>query len=177
MSLEQKFQELLTQAGTGSGRESFFANIETALRNAGIPLVESINGTVGTVDKAAAGAVGKPNYQCTVESHWWGIEIVMNEDLTQAIATGAIVGPPLATLVSGALVAAGIISGGVAAVIGGAFATALALKIVQIKLTDQGEGVYWPISWLQMAAVTAAVPGGVATVVAAILVFLHPVPN
>ena len=50
-------------------------------------------------------------------------------------------------------------------------------KIVQIKLTDQGEGVYWPISWLQMAAVTAAVPGGVATVVAAILVFLHPVPN
>ena len=177
MSLEQKFQELLTQAGTGSGRESFFANIETALRNAGIPLVETINGTVGTIDKATAGVSAGTNYQCNVESHWWGIDIIMNEDLTQAIATGAIVGPPLATLVSGAFVAAGIISGGVAAVVGGAFATALALKIVQIKLTDQGKGVHWPISWLQWAGVAAAIPGGVATVVAAILVFFHPVPN
>jgi len=177
MSHEQKFQELLTQAGTGTRREALFANIQTALRKAEIPQVETIQGTLGTIDKAPAGAAAGTNYQCSVKTYWWGIEVVMNEDLTQAIATGAIVGPPLATLISGAFVAAGIVSGGIAAVIGGAFATALALKIVQIKLTDQGQGVYWPISWLQWAAVAAAVPGGVATVVAAILVFFHPVPN
>jgi hypothetical protein len=177
MSHEQKFQELLTQAGIGTRREALFANIQTALRKAEIPLVETIQGTLGTIDKAPAGAAAGTNYQCSVKTYWWGIEIVMNEDLTQAIATGAIVGPPLATLVSGALVAAGVLSGGIAAVIGGAFATALALKIVQIKLTDQGQGVYWPISWLQWAAVAAAVPGGPAAIVAAILIFFHPVPN
>jgi hypothetical protein len=175
MTLEEKFEQLLKKAEAGSGREAFFANIQTELRDAAIPLVETINGTAGTVDKAPA--VADTNYQCTIDPHWWGIDIIMNEDLTQAIATGAIVGPPLAALVSGALAFAGVLTGPLAAVVGGAFATALALKTVQIKLTDQGQGVHWPISWLQWAAVLAAVPAGPPGIVAAIILFFHPVPN
>ena len=61
MSHEQKFQELLTQAGTGTRREALFANIQTALRKAEIPQVETIQGTLGTIDKATAGAAAGTN--------------------------------------------------------------------------------------------------------------------
>jgi hypothetical protein len=103
--------------------------------------------------------------------------MIMNEDLTQAIATGAISGPPLASLVAAALAATSVVTGTVAALLGTAFAAALAFKIVQIKLTDQEKGVHWPISWLQWLAVAVAILGGFATILIAILAFFHPVPN
>jgi hypothetical protein len=103
--------------------------------------------------------------------------------LTSAADTVGVVAPEEGAVLSGvrdiaaAFGAAGIVSGGVAAAMGAGFAAAFALKVAEIKIVNDGKGVNWPITWLQWGAVAAAVPGGPASIVGAIMVFIHPVRN
>lgn len=113
----------------------------------------------------------------TVNTHWWGFDINCNEKLTQDIVDGAIASGPLASAIAAALAAAGVVSGGIATVIGAAFAAAFALKVAEIKVVDNGKGVHFPVTWLQLAAVTAALPAGPAGIIVAIMAFIHPVRN
>ncbi len=113
----------------------------------------------------------------SVDKHWWGIDIVMNEKLTQDIITGITGSGALAGAIASAFGGAGVITGGVAAIIGAGIAGVVALKVMEIKLVDNGNGVHWPITWLQWAALIAAVPTGPAGVIAAGMVFLHPLRN
>jgi hypothetical protein len=168
MDNNAKFAALIGDLGNDAAAlQRFFENPLPELKTAQIPLIEAADalGTTGT------------NYQLTISKHWWGVDFKMNEDLTQAIATGAIAGPALTSLITSALAVAGILTGPVAGLIAAAFATAFALKIIQIKLTDHGKGVHWPITWAQWAAAVVAAPMGPAGIVAAILVFIHPVAN
>ena len=180
MDFEAKFKRMFTKLqADSSALQAFISNPQPVLEAEGIPTVESLAGIVAAsqVAGATASRAAGRNYRLDVETKWWGVDFIMNEDLTQAIATGAIVGPPLAALFSSALAVAGIVTGPVAAVIGAGFATAIALKIVQIKFTDEGQGVYWPVSWIQWGGVIAAVPAGPGGVVAALIVFIHPIAN
>ncbi|MGB3467948.1 MAG: hypothetical protein WBA74_21865 [Cyclobacteriaceae bacterium] len=115
--------------------------------------------------------------EVTVELEWWGINIITNEKLTQDIISGTTATGAVGKMIAAAFGAAGVVTGGVASLIGAAVAAIFALKIAQIKLTDNGKGVHWPISWLQWGALLAAVPTGVAGIVAAGMVFIHPIRN
>jgi hypothetical protein len=61
--------------------------------------------------------------------------------------------------------------------IGAAFAAAFGLKAAEIKIIDNGKGVYWPITWPQWAVIAAAAPSGPAILTAAISAVVHPLPN
>ncbi len=113
----------------------------------------------------------------TVETHWWGVDFVLNEKLTQDIIAGTIASGPLATAIAAALAAAGVVTGGIATALGAGFAAAFALKAAEIKIVDNGKGVHFPVTWLQWAPVIASIPTGPAGIVAAIMVFIHPVRN
>lgn len=122
-------------------------------------------------------AVSATSEQISASVHWWGVDIVMNEKLTQDIISGITGTGAIGGLIASALGAAGVVTGGIATVIGAGIAAVVALKIAQIKITDNGNGVHWPITWLQWAALLAAVPAGPAGILAAGAVFLHPIRN
>lgn len=115
--------------------------------------------------------------QISIEKNWWGFSIVMNEKLTQDVINGVIASGPLATAIAAAMGAAGVVTGGIATAIGAAFAAAFALKTAEIKMIDNGNGVKIPVTWIQLAAVLASVPTGPAGIIAAIMVFIHPIRN
>lgn len=112
-----------------------------------------------------------------VKKRWWGIVIYMSERLTQDIISGAMAAGALGKLIAVGFGAAGVVTGGVAAVLGAGIATIAILKIVQIRLVNNGKGVNWPISWFQWAALMAAVPSGPAGIATAGVVFFHPSRN
>ena len=181
-AFEARFMRLFTSLQADPpALQSFISKPQAVLEAEGIPIVESLTGPL--VNSEGSGIFGDTTTLATdgpqlrVNKHWWGVDFIMNEELTQGIATGAIVGPPLAALVAGGLALGSVITGPVAAVVGAGFATAMAAKIVQIKLTDKGKGVHWPITWIQWAGVIAAVPGGPGGIVAALIVFIHPLRN
>jgi len=113
---------------------------------------------------------------CTIETNFWGFDIIMDEDLTNDFAIGTGVAPALSSAIIGAFGAAGIVTGPVGAAIGGAFALAFAAKVAEIKIVDNGAGVHWPVTWVQLAPLVVTV-GFPPTLVAMILVFIHPFPN
>lgn len=112
-----------------------------------------------------------------VKSHWWGIDIILNEKLTTDIIAGTAATGSVATALGAALSVAGIVTGGVATLIGAALAAAFSLKVAELKIADNGKGVHFPITWPQWGALLAGVPAGVAGVVAALLLFIHPLRN
>jgi len=113
----------------------------------------------------------------TAKTHWWGVDIHMNEKMTSDIVNGLTGTGAIATAVATALGAASVVTAGVAGVVAAGLAAVFAAKIEQIKITDGGAGVHWPISWLQWAALVAALPGGPVGVTGAGIVFLHPLRN
>jgi hypothetical protein len=115
--------------------------------------------------------------QITASVHWWGVDIVMNEKLTQDIISGVTGTGTIGGLIAAALGAAGVVTGGIATLIGAGIAAVVGIKVAQIKITNNGNGVHWPITWVQWAALLAAVPGGPAAILAAGALFLHPVRN
>ncbi len=193
---QEKFDALFAKLQKEQGAwQAFMESPATLLEEAGIPLVQllppSSSAAAPAVDSeqisaAIAGIerVAKSSQMIAVESekvsasiHWWGVDITMNEKLTQDIIAGIAGVGPLGGLVAGAFGAAGLITGGVATVIGAGFAAICALKIAEMKIIDNGNGVHWPISWAQWALLIAAVPGGPGAIVVAGLVFIHPVRN
>ena len=115
--------------------------------------------------------------QITASVHWWGVDIVMNEKLTQDIIAGVTGTGTVGGLIAAALGAAGVVTGGIATLIGAGIAAVIGVKVAQIKITNNGNGVHWPITWVQWAALLAAVPGGPAAILAAGAIFLHPIRN
>jgi hypothetical protein len=113
----------------------------------------------------------------TANVHWWGFDINCNEKLTQDIIAGVTGTQALGGLIGGALAFTGVVTGGIAALLGAAFAAAFALKAEEIKLINNGNGVNFPISWLQLAPVISSIPGGPSTIIIAIMAFIHPVRN
>lgn len=153
-------------------RQALQSNPVVALTEAGIPTMTAWSEALGT--KSAATKSGE---KIDATTHWWGFDIVMNEKLTQDIIDGTVGVGTLGPLVAAALGAAGIVTGGVATLIGAACAAAFGLKVAEIKIVNNGKGVHWPITWLQWAAVLAAVPSGPGGLIAAIMLFIHPVRN
>jgi hypothetical protein len=192
--LEKKFlslQESLKNNPTEF--EKFIRNPIPVLKEAGIPLV---NGWVDggafpkNVDKlpelmqAAADpsniiqntmAVDAENINA--ETYWWGVDITMNEKMTQDITYGTeaigAIGGAIATALGGAT----ILTGPVAAIFGLGLAVAFTIKIVEIKIIDNGSGVHWPITWLQWATLIPAAAAGPTGITAAAIVFIHPLRN
>jgi len=114
----------------------------------------------------------------TITKHWWGIGIEMNEKLTQDIIDGIIGTGAVGAAIATALGIAGVITSGIALIIAAGIAGVVAIKIAQIKITNNGKGVHWPITWApQWAALIAAAPKGPAAVLAAGALFLHPLQN
>jgi len=113
----------------------------------------------------------------TVSKRWWGIDIVMNDKLTQDVIAGVEGGGALAAGITSAFATASVITGGAAAVIGVALAAIFAAKVFEIKVIDNGKGVHWPISWPQWAALIGSAPAGPTAIVAVAMVVLHPLRN
>lgn len=173
MTNEEKFASLMTRLDQdAAAKEAFQKDPVAVIKEAGIPLVEEPPETPELTAEALAAAE-----KIVVKKKWWGLVIVMNEKATQDVIDGVSAGGPLAGAIAAAFGAAGIVSGGVAAAMGAGFAAAFALKVAEIKIVNDGKGVNWPITWLQWGAVAAAVPGGPASIVGAIMVFIHPVRN
>lgn len=101
----------------------------------------------------------------------------MNAKLTDDIINGIAAGGALAGLISTAFGFLSFITAGMAGVIGAGIAAIVAAKVAQIKITNNGKGVHWPITWVQWAALVAAIPTGPGGIVAAGMLFLHPVRN
>jgi len=171
------FQSMMD--GLGEDKAAFFLAPMPHLAAAGIPVLPtaSVNGIVMPMVAATATATAETGEQLTVEVHWYGITFTMNEKLTQDIINGTTAGGVLSGLVVSALGLAGVMTGGIATVVGGIVASVFALKIAEMKIIDNGSGLYWPITWPQWAILLASVPGGPTTMLAAAMVALHPLRN
>ncbi|CUS05971.1 protein of unknown function [Candidatus Promineifilum breve] len=110
----------------------------------------------------------------TITTNWWGFDMVMNEKLTQDIISGTETTGVLTGAIVTAFAYAGILTGGLASIIGGAFAVAFAAKVFEIKLVDNGNGVHWPITWPQLGLLLASTGGGIPGVVLGMMGWLHP---
>jgi len=183
--LQTKFDQLLAAQ---TDKEAFFANPVAELQKAGIPVLPTIaipaeaqhvmQNALPQVNLMQAFAVTASQSEViTAKTHWWGVDIHMNEKMTSDIVNGLTGTGAIATAVATALGAASVVSAGVAGVVAAGLAAVFAAKIEQIKITDGGAGVHWPISWLQWAALVAALPGGPVGVTGAGIVFLHPLRN
>ncbi len=113
----------------------------------------------------------------TITKHWWGIDFKMNDALTQAVVKGIKGTGPIATVIVAELAAAGILTGGVATIIGAGIAAVIAVKILQLRKANKGKGVHLPISWPQWATLLAGVSMGPSGVLGAGAAFIHPVGN
>lgn len=180
-NLKQAFGKLRADP---SALQNFISNPRPVLEAAGIPVGEistSGNETDQPPDatKAAKVDVNITNYwSMGANLHWWGIDFTMNEGLTQAVANGTIASGALTTLISSALIVGSVLTGPLVAPIAAGFTAAFILKASEIKLVDQGNGVYWPITWVQWALVLSALPiAGPPGVIAQIMLFIHPLPN
>lgn len=110
----------------------------------------------------------------TITTNWWGFDMVMNEKLTQDIIAGTTAAPALSGLIVAAFGFAGILTGGLATLIGGAFAAGFAAKTFEMKLVDNGNGVHWPVTWFQLGGLVASTAGGIPGITAGLLLWLHP---
>ena len=147
-----------------------------ALNEMGMKIKEKSLADV-TFAAAPLAARGSAPEQITANSYWWGIEIVMNKKMTEDIINGVATTGTIGGAIASAFGGLSLITAGVAAVIGAGIAGVVALKIAQIKIADNGNGVKWPITWLQWAALIAAVPMGPVGILTAGALFLHPIRN
>ncbi len=188
---ESKFEDLQARLDADPDAAARFAeNPLPHLEEAGIPLVPSIVSHqphpahfdgVGDVNFGDATATAPPATESgsgsiKVTKHWWGIDIALDEHLTQNVSLGMKAGA-IAALLGPPMQAIGIISGGSVTIVCVGLATIFLAKSAQISITDGGHGVHFPISWIQWAMLYAAVPAGPPGVLGAGMVFVHPLRN
>ena len=113
----------------------------------------------------------------TVGRHWWGLNIRMDQQVTQDLIDGVTPAIALGPVFAGALAVSGVLSGGFVAIVGGALSLVVAAKIAQIKITNRRKGVHWPITWVQWALLLSVVPLGPAAWAGAAMALVHPVRN
>jgi hypothetical protein len=172
---EAKFSRLLASLHADPAELEKFTNDPMSfLESAGIPMVpaEELDALSSVEDSLTA----KPYSGVSVKKHWWGIDIKMDEQITVDIERGVISVGTLGKIITMAF--AQMASGPVLAAVCGALAAGMVTKALEIKLADRHDkGVHWPISWPQWGTVIADVPMGPSGILAAILIFIHPLPN
>jgi hypothetical protein len=112
----------------------------------------------------------------SIETRWWGFIIVMDDNITTKIYTGGETVAGVSVIVAGSLATVGA-PGAIISVLAGGLAAATFAKSGEMKVLNNGHGVYWPITWLQLAALIGSAAGGPGPVVAAALLVIHPWPN
>jgi hypothetical protein len=115
----------------------------------------------------------KESERIWADMNWWGIRIYLNDPVCKDIGIGSLTGSGLTGLCGGALVGAGIVTAGAAAVVGAVVGAIIILKNAEIALANNGKGVFFPISWLQWAPILALFPGSPPSLAAA-AILIHP---
>lgn len=161
----------LQMQATQAQLQSFQADPLPALLNAGLPIGITSVATSSTTPATAAGSS-----PVTVKVKWWGVDIIMDEMLTQQVAKGLLTAAQLSEQIAANMNSD---SKGAAAVQAAIYAIALACleKTAETKSADKGSGVHWPISWVQWLAVLGAFPLGPPAILVQVLIFIHPAPN
>lgn len=184
---EQLFTSLMASLEKDPvARAAFQADPLPVLIGAGIPLAHTPPApqrpqaagrfqAQGAVPQAAGG--GSTGEQISAECHWWGVDIITNEKLTEDIINGTVTAGALGGSIAAAFGVAGILTGGLATVIGAGLAVAFALKVYEMQLINAGNGVHWPISWVQWAGLLAGAAGGPVGITAAAMLWIHPGRN
>lgn len=186
VSNEQKFEKLIAKFSSHpSGLEEFMKNPGPALEQFGIEIPASIDqldpsemrGRIVSAPIVRTMTVaGDSAEQVSVEKHWWGVKIILNEKLTQDVSSGLDWLKLLAPLIVGALGFAGLLTGPAATVVGAGAALVIGSKQLEVKVVDNGQGVYFPLLWPQIAVLFALGPFPPMEAVAA-AVSVHPVRN
>ena len=158
---EEKFAPIGNRLNQNSeAMQAFLENPIPTLTDAEIPYVERFNNTnqyesvkmlaTRPIDTATR-SISTEKEEIKIKVRWWGIDVVMNKKLTQDIISGQSSLGTLSTLFTSVLVAAKVLTGPFGSVVGGIFAAAVATKNAAISIADKGNGVHWPITWLQLA--------------------------
>jgi hypothetical protein len=145
---------------------------------------------LGAATSAVAGTgAALPLGTVKVETHWWGVDIIMDEAMSVAVThaldsdpnDSAPYQPSLKALTSEMttmFVNSPVVPNVLASVFALAFYTIFTIKWPEVKLMDAGgNGVHWPISWIQWAGLASGATGGPTLVIAAGMAFMHPLPN
>lgn len=192
---EEKFNMLAADFEKNpAALQAFLENPRPVLEAAGIPMVRewsippelqqtpaelqvAIEKAKPLIDEAAKMLTARPRLAAApgaanlrVRLHWWGVDFIMNEKLTEDVIEGIGMSGPFAAVVVAALGYAGVLTGGLADAVAAILAVTIELKRWQVKLVNKGKGVHWPVTWAQWVVL---VPGGVGGA----MLWLHPVRN
>lgn len=185
---EKCFEEFMSSLTTDQAKQDFYNDPIKYLSDLGIPLVSSFDASKSKIAVDFSDPLVQSNFfkenvqaaidvngaQLTIDRHWWGIDFILNEELTQLLIHFDDTDNIAAIITTGI---GAIISGPAAAALGMGFAIALMAKREQIKFVNKGKGVYFPITWAQWGGLLSQAFGGVTALVAAILVLVHPFSN
>ena len=189
--LQQKFSELTSNLKTQGTEqlEKFLENPLPALCESDILLLQAIvlpveaQSSLEVVQlKEANTAIGVsvPGNDVTepisVKWRWWGVDIIMDQETTEKISKGLFEKNSLGSMLTTALAAMGVGSV-IATVLGTVFALCFIEKSWQMKVTNKGKGVHWPISWIQWSMIICAVPAGPIAIALNAALYFHPVAN
>ena len=163
-------------SGDKAKLDAFLADPVPQLHAAGFPVLPT-RFHPPIADPAAQSFDSGASNPISVNTCWWGIEIVMDEATTQGIISGGIALGPLVSLIQAGLIVGGVLAGPVAIAFAAGTAAAIIVKAQEIRVIDNGNGVYWPISWLQWAALIPILPLGPASVSAWFVALVHPLRN
>jgi hypothetical protein len=153
---------------------AFYENPLPVLEAAGIEAALVPPAEIGEVKGLQSVKKASTRESFRVKKYWWGQKFIMNEKLTSDIVEGVEISGGIAGLVEPVLVAASIVTEGTAAIIGAGLALVFIAKRAEIKMVDNGKGVYWPITWVQWGILAASVTGGPVAFSIAAAAVLHP---
>lgn len=168
----KNLEDLMSQVSNSEeAAKEFAANITERLLEANIPVIENY---YPSLEQSLASLT---NDGMSMTKHWWGVDLIMDETITNKIVNG--------------LTSAGQITGPISTLFSAycpplaPFATAAAagcaaacfLKKAIIQSVDNGNGVHWPMTWPQIATIVAAIPTGPAGILSAWMVFIQPFAN
>jgi hypothetical protein len=195
--MNQRFSKLLAELDSDPARKADFQkDPQPHLTAAGIPLLQTFpapaaggtpapapkphrlkgtgGGGVGLPAAAAAPAPGKID----ASAHWWGVDIVMDEQFTQDVINGVTDSGAIASALTPLLAPMAGVAAAAAGPVAGGLALCVVAKVVEIRLMDLSHtGVHWPITWPQWALLLASLGAGPVGLAAAAGAFVHPFPN
>lgn len=182
-----KFDALMTKLRAHpGGLEAFIADPLPMLQNERIPLVteDEVEGnpgrfviqdnTSGRGIRAHGALASTDPAKLWFETSWWGVSICINDKFCKNLSVAAAPVGLLTGAVTGGLVAGGLAAGPAAASIGAAIGAVLGLKVAELLIVNNGNGVYFPVSWPQWVPLIVCSPF-VPVELAAVAVLLHPV--
>jgi hypothetical protein len=159
-SNQVKFEQLMARLHKDpAALDAFSKNPTSLLSEFGIPAVSAFD-DLDEKDKAASSGAHRPavaqaaavggGENLSVEWVWWGVKVILNEKLTQDVMTGMDWIKGLGPIVDPGLVWACVLTAVCAAIAGQAIALLISAKSAEVKLVDNGNGVYFPLLWPQI---------------------------